>query len=78
MTVSKIVTRAIIYDPESGEQYTKMYIGRVTRRKVENNTGKVCLSVECVKARISIMDEIIEQCADIKIINDEAEAADLV
>ena len=78
MKVTKIVTRATMYDAERGEQYTKMYIGRVTRRKVENISGKVCVSVECVKARISVLDDIIEQYAKIEIITDDVKAAELV
>lgn len=65
MKVTKIVTKATMYDAESGEQYTKMYIGRLKRRKVENISGDVCLSVESVKARISIPDDVIEEYAEI-------------
>lgn len=78
MKVTKIVTRATLYDVDSGEQYTKLYIGRLTRRKVENISGCVCVLVECVKARISIKDEIIEQCAKIEFLNDGMKAAELV
>lgn len=67
-----------MYDADSGEQYTKMYIGRLTRRKVENISGKVCISVECVKARISIKDDIIEQYANIEIITDDVKPVELV
>ena len=77
MKVTKIVTRAAMYDAESGEQYTKMYIGRLKRRKVENMSGDVCLSVESVKARISIPDDVIEEYAEIEIINDEVKPAEL-
>ena len=77
MKVTKIVTRATMYDTESGEQYTKMYIGRLKRRKVENISGDVCLSVESVKARISIPDDVIEEYAEIEIINDGVKAAEL-
>ena len=78
MKVTKIVTRATLYDADSGEQYTKMYIGRLTRRKVKNISGKVCISVECVKARISIKDDIIEQYANIEIITDDVKPVELV
>lgn len=77
MKVTKIVTRATLYDAESGEQYTKMYIGRLKRRKVENISGDVCLSVESVKARISIPDDVIEEYAEIEIINDGVKAVEL-
>lgn len=77
MKVTKIVTRATLYDVERGEQYTNMYIGRLKRRKVENISGDVCLSVESVKARISIPDEVIEEYAKIEIINDGVKAAEL-
>lgn len=77
MKVTKIVTRATLYDAESGEQYTKKYIGRLKRRKVENISGDVCLSVESVKARISIPDDVIEEYAEIEIINDEVKPAEL-
>lgn len=77
MKVTKIVTKATMYDAESGEQYTKMYIGRLKRRKVENISGDVCLSVESVKARISIPDDVIEEYAEIEIINDEIKPAEL-
>ena len=66
-----------MYDVESGEQYTKMYIGRLTRRKVESISGKVCISTECTKARISIPDDIIAQYANIEIINDGVKATEL-
>lgn len=77
MKVTKIVTRATLYDDESGEQYSKMYIGRLKRRKVENISGDVCLSVESVKARISIPDDVIEEYAEIEIINDGVKVAEL-
>ena len=66
MKVTKIVTRAVMYDSEKGEQFTRMFIGRFNRRKVENITGMVCISVECVKASISIPDTIVEQYAKIE------------
>ena len=77
MKVTKIVTRATMYDAESGEQYTKMYIGRLTRRKVENISGKVCISVECVKESISIPDNIVEQYAKIEPKVNEVKPAEL-
>ena len=77
MKVTKIVTRAIIYDVENGKQYTKMYVGRLTRRKVENISGKVCISVESAKARISISDDVVERYAEIEIINDGVKAEEL-
>ena len=76
MKVTKIVTRATMYDTERGEQYTKMYIGRLTRRKVENISGKACVLVECAKAVVTIPDEIVEQYASIEVIN--APAAEVV
>ena len=66
MKVTKVVTKAVLYDSEKGEQFTRVFIGRLNRRKVENISGKVCLSVECVKASISILDNIVEQYAKIE------------
>lgn len=66
MKVTKVVTKALMYDSEKGEQFTRVFIGRLKRRKVENITGMVCISVECVKASISIPDTIVEQYAKIE------------
>lgn len=66
-----------MYDSEKGEQFTHVFIGRLNRRKVENISGDVCLSVESVKARISIPDDVIEEYAKIEIINDGVKAAEL-
>ena len=52
-----------MYDAEKGEQFTRVFIGRLNRRKVENITGMLCISVECVKASISIADSIVEEWA---------------
>lgn len=78
MKVTKIVSKAVLYDVEKGEQFTRMFVGRLTRRKVENITGLVCISVECIKARISIMDNIVEQYAKIEPLNNEVKSAELV
>ena len=66
MKVTKIVTKAVMYDSEKGEQFTHVFIGRLNRRKVENITGMLCISVECAKASISISDTIVEQYAKIE------------
>lgn len=66
MKVTKVVTKAVMYDSEKGEQFTHVFIGRLNRRKVENITGMLCISVECVKASISIPDTIVEQYAKIE------------
>ena len=55
-----------MYDSEEGKQFTHVFIGRLNRRKVENITGMLCISVECVKAIISISDTIVEQYAKIE------------
>lgn len=78
MKVTKIVTLATMYDVERGEQYTKMYIGRLTRRKVENISGKVCVSVDCAKAVVTIPDVIVQKYATIEVINAPAAAAEVV
>lgn len=77
MKVTKIVTRAVIYDAEKGEQFNRVFIGRLNRRKVENITGMLCISVECVKASISIPDTIVEQCAKIEPKVNEVKPAEL-
>ena len=69
MKVTKIVTRATMYDVDRDGSYTKMYIGCLTRRKVENDSGGFCISVEHVKAFITIPDEIVEKYATIEVIN---------
>lgn len=78
MKVTKIVTKAVLYDVEKGEQFTRTFIGRLARRKVENITGKVCISTDCIKAHISIPDTIVEQYAKIEPINNEVKPAELV
>lgn len=77
MKVTKVVTKAVMYDSEKGEQFTRMFIGRLNRRKVENITGMLCISVECVKASISISDTIVEQYAKIEPKVNEVKPAEL-
>lgn len=76
MKVTKIVTRAIMYDGESGEQRNKIFIGRLSRRKIENITGKVCINADSVKAEVTIPDAIVEQYAKIEFIVNPATVAD--
>lgn len=78
MKVVKIVTKAVLYDVEKGEQFTRTFIGRLARRKVENITGMVCITAECEKARILIDDNIVEQYATIVPLNNEVKPAELV
>lgn len=66
MKVTKVVTKAVMYDSEKGEQFTRVFIGRLNRRKVENITRMLCISVECVKASIWIPDTIVEKYAKIE------------
>lgn len=77
MKATKIVTKAVMYDPKKGEQFTHFFIGRLNRRKVENITGMLCISVECVKASISIPDTIVEQYAKIEPMDNEVKPAEL-
>lgn len=77
MKVTKIVTRVVMYDSEKGEQFTRLFIGRLNRRKVENITGMLCISAECVKASISIPDIIVEQYAKIEPKVNEVKPAEL-
>lgn len=77
MKLTKVVTKAVMYDSEKGEQFTRVFIGRLSRRKVENITGMLCISVECVKARISIVDNIVEQYAKIELMDNEVKPAEL-
>ena len=77
MKVTKVVTKAVMYDSEKGEQFTRLFIGRLNRRKVENITGMLCISVECVKASISIPDIIVEQYAKIESKVNEVKPAEL-
>ena len=77
MTVTKIVTKATMYDVESDKSYTKIYIGRLTKRKVENDSGGFCISVEHAKAVITIPNDIVETNATIEVINEpDAEVAE--
>ena len=76
MKVTKIVTRVILYDTEKGEQFTRVFIGRLTRRRVENITGKVCINVDTVKAEITIPDAVVEQYANIRVIVNPAAVVD--
>lgn len=78
MKVTKVVTKAVMYDSEKGEQFTHVFIGRLNRRKVENITGMLCISVECAKASISIPDIIVEQYANIEPKVNEVKPSDLV
>lgn len=77
MKVTKVVTKAVMYDSEKGEQFTRLFIGRLNRRKVENITGMLCISVEIVKASISIPDTIVEQYAKIEPKVNEVKPAEL-
>ena len=77
MKVTKVVTKAVMYDSKKGEQFTIMFIGRLNRRKVENITGKLCISTDCVKASISIPDTIVEQYAKIDPKVNEVKPAEL-
>ena len=77
MKVTKVVTRAVMYDSEKGDQFTRVFIGRLNRRKVENITGMLCISVECVKASILIPDTIVEQYAKIEPKVNEVKPAEL-
>ena len=77
MKVTKVVTKAVMYDSEKGEQFTRVFIGRLNRRKVENITGMLCISVDCTKASISIPDTIAEQYAKIELLNNEVKPAEL-
>lgn len=76
MKVTKIVTRAILYDTEKGGQSTRVFIGRLTRRKVENIAGRVCIKLDTVKAEITIPDAVVEQYANIQFIVNPAAVAD--
>lgn len=77
MKVTKVVTKAVMYDSEKGEQFTKVFIGRLNRRKVENITALICISAECSKASISIPDVIVEHYAKIELLNNEVKPAEL-
>ena len=77
MKVTKVVTKAVMYDSEKGEQFTRVFIGRLNRRKVENIMGMLCISVECVKASVSIPDTIVEQYAKIEPKVNEVKPAEL-
>ena len=77
MEVTKVVTKAVMYDSEKCEQFTRLFIGRLNRRKVENITGMLCISVEIVKASISIPDTIVEQYAKIEPKVNEVKPAEL-
>lgn len=76
MKVTKVVTKAVMYDSEKGEQFTRLFIGRLSRRKVENITGMLCISVECVKAIISIPNTIVEHFAKIEPMVNEVKPAE--
>ena len=72
MKVTKIVTKATMYDVDRDGSYTRMYIGRLTRRKVENDSGGFCISVEHVKAEKKKKKENVEKEATIEVINTNA------
>lgn len=77
MKVTKVVTKALMYDSEKGEQFTRLFIGRLNRRKVENITGMLCISVECAKASISIPDTVAANYAKIEPKVNEVKPAEL-
>ena len=77
MNVTTVVPKAVMYDYEKGEQFNHVFIGRLNRRKVENITGMLCISAECVKASISIPDTIVEQYAKIEPKVNEVKPAEL-
>lgn len=61
MKITKLVTRAIIYNRETREEEQRMYVGRHTKMQIEKLVGMPVVELNVVKAVISIPAEIVNQ-----------------
>lgn len=61
MKITKLVTRAIIYNRETREEEQRMYVGRHTKLQIEKLVDMPVVELSVVKAVIDIPDEIVNQ-----------------
>ena len=61
MKITKLVTRAIIYNRETREEEQRMYVGRHTKLQIEKLADMPVVELNVVKAVIDIPDEIVNQ-----------------
>ena len=61
MKITKLVTRAIIYNRETKEEEQRMYVGRHTKLQIERLADMPVVELNVAKATIDIPDEIVNQ-----------------
>lgn len=66
MKITKLVTRAIIYNRETHEEEPRMYVGRHTKLQIEKLADMPVVELNVAKAIIDIPDEIVNQHMEIE------------
>lgn len=61
MKITKLVTRAFIYNRETREEEQRMYVGRYTKGQIEKLVGMPVVELNVAKSIIDIPDEIVNQ-----------------
>lgn len=61
MKLSKLVTKAVIYNREMKTEETRTYVGRHTKVAIEKMANAPVVEIETVKAIIEIPDEVVNQ-----------------
>ena len=61
MKITKLVTRAIVYNRETREEEQRMYVGRHTKLQIEKLVDMPVVELNVAKAIIDIPDEIVNQ-----------------
>lgn len=61
MKVTKLVTRAIVYNRETHGEEQRLYVGRHTKLQIEKAVGMPVVELNIAKAVIDIPDEIVNQ-----------------
>lgn len=61
MKITKLVTRAIVYNRETHKEEQRMYVGRHTKVQIEKLVDMPLVELDVVKAVIDIPAEIVNQ-----------------
>lgn len=61
MKISKLVTKAVIYNCETKTEESRMYVGRHSKIQIEKMVGMPVVETNVVKTVIDIPDEIVNQ-----------------
>ena len=61
MKITKLVTRAIVYNRETRGEEQRMYVGRHTKLQIEKMVNMPVVELNVAKAFIDIPDEIVNQ-----------------